>query len=313
MQAYKKISALGTEVEFYLQSDSKIDLEQDFLELGLLINKFNQLFNRFSESSELSRLNKATGSFPANPELTKILLVAKDFYNLTGGIFDPTILQTLEEQGYDRSFDSSDFSSSSQLVERQPKTIDFKRIIINAENNYITKPLELKIDLGGIGKGYIVDKLVKYLKDKGYKNFWISAGGDMYLSGLTTDGQAYQIGVQNPLKVESDLFNIMMTTQELAVATSGIAKRQWLDKQGRSFNHLIDPRTGSSVNNGLLAATVISDQVVKADIYAKTVLILGEKEGISFINQQENSEALIIDQDLKVSLSKNMNKYLTKI
>ncbi|MFA5886915.1 MAG: FAD:protein FMN transferase [Patescibacteria group bacterium] len=313
MQAYKKIQALGTEVEFYLQSDLKIDLEPDFLELSLLIDKFDQLFNRFSASSELSRLNKATNNFQANPELTKILLVAKDFYNLTGGIFDPTILRTLEEQGYDRSFDSLDLGGSNELIERRPKTIDFKQIIINAENNFITKPPELKIDLGGIGKGYIVDKLVKHLKDKGYKNFWISAGGDMYLSGLTADGQTYQIGVQNPLKIASDLFNIAMTAQELAVATSGIAKRQWSDKHGHRFNHLIDPRTRSSVNNGLLAATVISDQVVKADIYAKTILILGEKEGISFIDQQENSEALIIDRNLKVSLSKNMNKYLTKI
>jgi thiamine biosynthesis lipoprotein len=311
MQAYKKIKALGTEVEFYLASDKKLDFNQDLRELELLVDNFEKRFSRFKENSELSLLNSSINSFKSSGDLINILIVAKEFYQITEGIFDPTILNTLESSGYDKSFDLID---SDKLVKHSNNlvSIDFNQVIIDRKNKEINKPFGLKIDLGGIGKGYVVDLLAKSIKNKGYQNFWVSAGGDMYLAGKTENDKLYQVGVQNPVKLESDLFNLTVIDPELAVATSGVAKRQWLNN-GVSHNHVIDPRTNSSVENDLLAVTIVSDQTVKADIFAKTVLILGRDAGLNFISHQKNTECLIIDKKLEVSLSKNMNKYLTKI
>jgi len=309
---YKKIKALGTDLEFYLQSDVHRNFEYDLKELEFLIGNFEKRFSRFNEASELSLLNKAGGIFKASSELINLLLLAKDFYKTTDGIFDPTILRSLEKQGYNKSFDSAEFNTSIIEPDVSSVKIDFSQVTLDPKNNLVTLPAGLKIDLGGIGKGYIVDVLVKKIKAKGYHNFWISAGGDMYLSGVDQENKPYQVNVQNPEELTKNLFNLTVTNHELAVATSGVAKRQWLNN-GKKYHHIIDPRTGLSVDNEVLAVTVVSSQVVKADIYAKTVLILGKEQGLEFINQQDNSEALIISRNLEVSLSKNMNNYLTTI
>lgn len=312
MQAYKTIRALGTEVEFYLQSDTKRDFEADLAELEKIVSDFEAAFSRFILTSELSVFNQSSGSFWSSEEFIDILLEARNFYHLTKGIFNPSILPNLERIGYDKTFSLLEADSAKAIVSQEYKNNNFDLINIDTESNLITKPADLKIDLGGIGKGYIVDVLVKNIVDKGYKNFWISAGGDMYLSGVNEKKELYKVGVQNPLKLDKDIASILVIDDKMAVATSGVAKRQW-KREGKTYNHVIDPRTGTSVNNDVLAVTVISDKAIKSDVFAKTILILGREEGLKFINNQKNCEALIIDKNLEFSLSENMNKYLTKL
>jgi len=187
MQAYKKIKALGTELEFYLQSELKRNFDLDFLELEKIVNDFENSFSRFILSSELSLLNRSTDSFWASPTLIDILQTAHKFYSLTAGIFNPAMLTSLERIGYDRSFDLIDSNDTAEVSPKTNEPVNFDLLTIDIDNNLISKPADLKIDLGGIGKGYLVDLLVKSLNIKGYKNFWISAGGDMYLSGLSED------------------------------------------------------------------------------------------------------------------------------
>lgn len=312
MEAYKTIKALGTEVEFYLQSDIVRDLNSDLLELEEVVTNFEKSFSRFLLTSELSLFNETSDSFWASAELIDILLVARDFYHSTGGIFNPSILPNLERVGYDKSFNFIAPDDSRDVVVPEETNNNFDLLNIDIANNLITKPGNLKIDLGGIGKGYIVDLLAAKLTQKGYQNFWISAGGDMYLSGLTNDKKEYEVGIQNPLKLDKDIAKLKVSKTHMAIATSGVAKRQWRRK-GKIYNHVIDPRTSNSVSGDLLAVTVISDKAVKSDVFAKTVLILGKEQGLEFINKQENTEALIIDKNLEFSMSSNMDEYLIKI
>jgi FAD:protein FMN transferase len=312
MEVYKTIKALGTEVEFYLQSENSDNFDNDLFELEKLITGFENSFSRFILTSELSLFNASSDSFWASKEFINILLLARDFYHQTKGIFNPSILSDLERIGYDKSFNLISPSDNKNVASREYGNNNFDLINIDLENNLITKPAKLRIDFGGIGKGYIVDLIADILKGKGYKNFWISAGGDMYLSGLTEEKKNYQVGVQNPLKLDTDIAKLLVIDDSLAIATSGIAKRQWR-REGKLFNHVIDPRTGTSVSNDILAVTIISDKAIKSDVFAKTVLILGKEKGLEFINNQDNTEALIIDKNLEFIMSKNLNKYLIKL
>ncbi|MBI3671190.1 FAD:protein FMN transferase, partial [Candidatus Azambacteria bacterium] len=122
------------------------------------------------------------------------------------------------------------------------------------------------------------------------------------------NGESWKIGVQNPLDLASDLKTLDAKGKNIAVATSGITKRKGMNGSVE-WNHIIDPRTGLSVKNNLLAVTVISDKVYKSDVFAKTALILGEKEGIDFINKQESAECVAIDKDLNFYFSKNAKEY----
>lgn len=312
MEIYKTIKALGTEIEFYLQSETNHNFNSDLAELESIVKDFEKSFSRFLLTSELSLFNETNGSFWASAELIDILLVAREFYHSTKGIFNPGILPSLERVGYDKSFSLITPNDNKEVVEFEEENNNFDLLNIDIANNLITKPNNLKIDLGGIGKGYIVDLLANKLTQKGYQNFWISAGGDMYLSGLDKDKKEYQVGIQNPLKLDKDIAKLIVSDSCMAIATSGVAKRQW-QRKGKTYNHVIDPRTGSSVSNDLLAVTIISDKAVKTDVFAKTVLILGKEQGLEFINKQENTEVLIIDKNLNFLMSSGMSKYLITI
>lgn len=304
MHTYKKIKALGTDIEIFLQSDKMLNLESDMAEIEKLFSDFEQSFSRFLTNSELSRLNKAPADFQASAELVRILQIAQLYYCKTNGIFDPTILQSLEHIGYNKSFPFSAFDSTSG-TDSFYYNHGFAKLLVNKKTGIISNPEHLKIDLGGIGKGYITDKAVNIVRAKGYENFWISAGGDMFLSGRTQS-----IGVQNPRQLNEELFDIKVIGESLAVATSGIGKRQW-QKDGRTLHHLIDPRNGTSAANDLLAVTIVAKTVTEADIFAKTAFILGPEKGLDFINKQKNVEGLMIDKNLQVILSRQMGQYLT--
>lgn len=166
----------------------------------------------------------------------------------------------------------------------------------------------MRFDLGGIAKGFIVDKLATPLKNR-YENFWISAGGDMYICGQDQQSKNWQVGVQNPLKHNQDILSLHIPKEGKAVATSGTTKRR--GKSGDFFwHHLIDPRTGLPADNSILAATVIADSVWLADVLAKTALILGKKEGINLFDNFPQAEGLLIDNNLDIFFSSKIKDYV---
>lgn len=315
MEVFASIKTLGTDFSVLIVSGdagAKKDA-QDICNLAIL---FDESFSRFREDSELVRLNNSSGSnFVASEVLIDILKEAQRFHKLTGGIFDPTILGPLEEVGYKESFDILGKNKNSKVNLNIDEVVNnffdrpvFSVSIIDKNKNLISLPKCLKVDLGGLGKGYLLDSLAKKLRGK-YNNFWISAGGDIILHGKNNSSGVWEVGVQNPLKHDEDLMKIRVLGESLSIATSGVTKRKGI-KGDFSWHHIIDPRTGLPADNDILAVTVISRDALEADILAKTVLILGGKEGIDFVNKLPDVECLIIDKELNTTFSKQMKNYL---
>jgi thiamine biosynthesis lipoprotein len=310
----REIDVMNTKLNIVIISDNNTQTENIIDGIEKNVKDFEIKFSRFLDSSELSKLNKSTeNKIYASKEMVKLLSIAKSFYKKTNKIFDPTILNILEEIGYDKSFEFiKDHNLGKNSKKNTDSSVSFDDLKINTKDNTITKPKEMKLDLGGMGKGYIVDNIVKKLYSSNYNNFWISIGGDIFLSGKDEKGNDWEIGIQNPLKHDQDLLKIRCTNKNTAIATSGITKRKWGDIKNK-FHHIIDPRTKASVKNDILSVTVISNNTTKADIFAKTVLILGKEKGIEFINKKVGSECVLIDKNLDIFLSKNIDKCLTKI
>lgn len=275
---------------------------------------FEEQFSRFRATSELSRLNRSRGrKFNASAMMMELLEQAKIAHARTNGIFDPAVINILKDLGYDKNFEDLEQKSQNQytpikifapennacLSGRQA----FTGIKINKTAHTVKMPANTEIDLGGIGKGFVVDLAARKLK-KYSQNFWISAGGDMIFSG-TDGGKKWRVGVQNPLCHEDDIMELEIPENMPAIATSGITKRTWR-KNGATYHHIIDPRTGLPANNGILAATVMALDALKADVLAKSALILGKEEGLDMINNTDNAEGVLIDRDLHVYFSKNM-------
>lgn len=312
---FMDFKAMGTDVFAAIVCGDKKYAEQEFENIRAKITAFENRFSRFKEDSELSRLNKSSGGiFPASDEMIEFLLRAKEAYEITNGIFDPAILPVLENIGYDRDFESikakTAMASVKQIQNGFTNQLSFNDAVIDSQNNVVKLPPGMKIDLGGIAKGFIIDKIAAQLNNM-FENFWISAGGDMYLAGRDSENKNWQVGAQNPLEHNQDILSLNIPAGGSAVATSGITKRKGIIG-GHGWHHLIDPRINLPADNGILAATVVADTVWLADVLAKTAVILGRKEGIEFLNDFPNARGLIIARDLKIDFSKGMKDYVVE-
>jgi thiamine biosynthesis lipoprotein len=195
----------------------------------------------------------------------------------------------------------------SEIYNREAK-FTFRDVSIDQKKNVLTAPLGLKIDLGGIAKGYWVDQ-IKDLLDQQSSNYWISAGGDIYVKGNGVMNEGWQVAIQNPQDLGEDILSLTVPSQGYGIATSGVTKRQGIHN-GEKWHHIIDPRTDTQVENSILSVTVIAKTTTGADIMAKTVLILGIENGLSMIHGKHDTECVIVDKDLKMHISKGLIHFL---
>lgn len=302
---FKEFKALGTDI--IITADLTAQQENILSAAQQEVLNFEKRFSRFIVDSELSLLNNSRDTEQKISEtMSELLTSAKYYYFKTKGVYDPTILGSLEAVGYNQSFDK---------IIASPKEIDFKELSkkfaarikmdeLEIKDGRIIAPLGFKIDLGGIGKGFIVDLLSeKFFSD--ISNYWISAGGDILSSGNR------EIGVQNPIKPEENIFYIDTRGRKLGIATSGIIKRKGISGNFK-WHHLIDPITGLPVINGILSVTVISETATKADILAKTVLIMGEVDGLNFLEQEDDSACVIFLKDKEPIFSNRAKNFIKK-
>jgi thiamine biosynthesis lipoprotein len=250
-------------------------------------------FSRFRNDSELSRLNHSAGQvFKASLLLYEIVEAAIRSARLTDGIFDPTILPGLIESGYDRSFELIKRSRKKPITNQNPSTHRWQDIFMDPKTHSIYLPEGYCLDLGGIGKGWTVDRASRYL-DK-YQNYAINAGGDIIVKGTQADGSPWTIGIQDPLNRKPSLGILSLTND--AICTSTTLQRQWWINNVRK-HHLIDPRSGLPANSGVISATVIAKTATLAETIAKAALILGLQEGLKFLENQQSVKGLLVLKD----------------
>lgn len=309
---WREFKAMGTDI--VITADLTAEQENILVKAENIIIDFEKRFSRFIENNELFKFNSSSELTQELSETFIALLMEIEKYHYkTKGIFDPTIIESLEAVGYNRSFEkiSPDFNNSN-IKELQEKFIVRPKIDqIKLTGKKARKPLNLKIDLGGIGKGYIVDFIGRILFSN-IKNYWISAGGDILASGKQDNYQGWDIVIQNPLEPEADAFTINTHGEKIGIATSGIIKRQGVSGNFK-WHHIIDPRTGLPADNNILSVTVISSSAIKADIFAKTVLILGEIDGLNFIEKEEDCAVIIFTKANSPILSSRSRLYLNDL
>jgi thiamine biosynthesis lipoprotein len=310
--SWKKFKALGTEITISAILTTEKTGLLDQAEQAIKI--FEKKFSRFISGNELAQFNQATDEkIIVSKSLANILVEAKKWKNYSQDIFDPTIINNLEQLGYDRSFleidqakDNNTKIDLEKLQEEFLKRPRLDKLIISGLE--VSKPVGLRLDLGGFGKGYILDQVSQEIFPT-VSNYWLSAGGDLLISGNSLNKVGWNIGVQNPYEPTKEIFNLKTKGAKLGIATSGIWQRQGI-KGGLVWHHLINPRTGLPADNNILAVTAIAESATKADVLAKTILILGEQAGLDFIAKQLDAAALIFLKDGAIVFSSRVKNYL---
>jgi len=269
-------------VQVFSEIRSEALMEADIDRALDMFRDFESRLSRFREGNELSVLNHSTVC-RVSDELFEILLLCQRYYKETNGIFDPTILPVLEQEGYQSSFGTVNFGKSGDVHDAKQYT--FADIQIDTFSQTISKPLDCRIDLGGIGKGYIVDCVARMLSEY-YQNFLVDAGGDMYAAGRNHSGSIPYFAIEIENDFEEGVNTGLLLVSNQAVATSGVNRRRW-QSGGREKSHLIDVGKSESVAGDVLTVTVVASSGVDADIMAKTLCILGRERGLAFAQKRK--------------------------
>jgi thiamine biosynthesis lipoprotein len=294
----------GVEVILCVHPD-QVESGEDALKRTQLLFKFaEETLSRFIPQSELSRLNLSAGSwFKASPVLFAIVRESLEAARFTGGIFDPTILPGLLAAGYDRSFEK--LSGRPDLPRfRYPDTKPrWQDIGLDEKSSRIYLPAGCSLDLGGIAKGWTVDKAGDGLGN--FPGFVIDGGGDIRVQGTGPDGLPWRVGVADPL-AEGRLTTVLELDRG-AICTSTTSRRKWA-LHGRLQHHLIDPRTGEPSRSGVISATVTAGSAARAEIIAKTALILGPEAGMRFLENEPGASGLLVLEDSRVLYSSGLKE-----
>lgn len=317
--------AMNTDVHAWLYSAQPRQLAR---EAEMTFRYFEQLLSRFRPTSELSRLNDHDGSpYIAGPDLYAAVEAALWAAQQTDGVFDPTILRSLEQAGYDRTFEAIDGrlplaqaapeangrldAAQSQPAARRSakraKRYDYRDVHLDALAQTISRPAGLQLDLGGMGKGWTVDRLADDLRPAGH--FFINAGGDIYAYGEPHRASGWEINLTRPFDPSAAFATLSLNHH--AVATSSIARRRWL-KDGMVQHHLIDPRTGCPAETDLVSVSVVAGRTFTAEVYAKTALILGPDAGLAFLEEQDEVEGALVAASGEIILTGGMPALLDR-
>ena len=278
----RRFRAMNTDVGVWLWSTSAEharNVEQSLEWAEGTVARVEDELSRFRSTSALSCLNLAAGCGPqaVSPLLWTVLQAALDAAHDSGGIYDPTLLRTLERIGYDRSFDAVRDSDTAADIERHPQLGSWRRLRLDPVARTVSLPAGVAMDLGGIGKGWAVDQVALALAPLG--PVLVDAGGDIRAIGAVA-GEGWPIAVQDAYAPERDCAVVRLA--DGALATSSMGGRRWR-RGARTLHHIIDPRTGTSAESDLYAVTVRAPSAAVADVAAKVVLVLGRVSGSNYL------------------------------
>lgn len=274
-----------TEIIFGSYFRVKVNGEEKILNKALAevlseMKRYNDLFTIFSDSSEVSQLNRY-GRIKASKDLITIIKKAKEIGEATDGAFTVTIYPLMAIWGfYQKSYR---LPEEKEIVQKKELVGD-ERLVIKGDSVYLLPGT--KIDLGGIAVGYAIDRAYEILKRWGIKKGLIDGGGDIFVFGTS-----YKIGVKNPRKegvIET------LNLKDEAVSTSGDYEN-YFEIGGRRFSHIIDPRTGYP-KEGVMSVTVFGKEAIICDALSTALFVLGEK-GREYIKKFSGYQAILYLSD----------------
>jgi thiamine biosynthesis lipoprotein len=291
---YDEFRAMNTDIVLAAEG-GEVDLSAWFERVRTFIFAQERRLTRFSENSELMRLNASAGNwFEASETLFEIIRQSIRMHAETGGLFNPAILPALNQAGYDRSFDQLAGASRGDGPSLVPIDVPrLEEIDLDPPARRIRLPAGMKIDLGGIAKGWIAERAA-WLMAAQTDACAVSAGGDMFVVGHPAEEPYWRVIVEDPRDSQRALA-VLRVSPETAVATSSVTRRTWL-RDGVTHHHLIDPRTAKPAQSNWLSVTVVAERMTLAEAFAKALLLAGGKSLDALIHHPPAAVFIAVDE-----------------
>jgi thiamine biosynthesis lipoprotein len=265
------------------------------------MERVNRLMSPYIEQSQLSKINKYAheGPVEVDKDLFDLIEKSQEVSRLTHGAFDITYASVGHLYNYKK-----EIKPTAEEVAAAKLLIDYKNIVLDkAHSSVAFLKHGVKIDLGGIAKGFAVDQSIMHLQALGIKHALVSAGGDTRLLG-DRRGRAWLVGIRDPQNTEEVI--VMLPLQDEALSTSGDYERFFIE-DGEKYHHIIHPSTGYSVSE-VRSASILASDSATTDALSTSIFVMGPNKGLELLNSLDGVEGVIIDQDGKLYYSEGLER-----
>lgn len=303
----RSVHAMGTRLSVSIWTADEVTAARATRAVFDEFERVNKVMSSWLPDSDVARINAAAGADPVvvADEVLSVIERARGIADETGGAFDITVGGFRGLWKFDEDLDGS-IPTETEVKARLP-LIGYRKIHIDraAKTVKLAKP-GMRITLGGIAKGYAVDRAVAILRGHGISDFIVQAGGDLYVSGRRGD-RAWRVGIRDPRGLREESFAVL-ELENGTFSTSGDYERS-LVKDGRRYHHLIDPATGYPATRSR-SVTVLAKDAITADVWSTSLFIMGHERGMPLVEKMPDVEAVFVDADNKVHISSGLESRL---
>ncbi len=287
------------------------------------VYRIDALCSRFGQG-ELARFNaEGAGAVTLSSELYDLLSRAMDAQTETKNTFNPLLAPLMDLWGFGASQDEwndAEYASEAEppsAPENIPESaaIDAllplttpENLLFGADGVTVTKRDGVAADLGGSAKGYATDRVLAIWRAQGVSSGLMSLGGNVAVLGRRPDGEPWRVGVRDPLNAQGLLG--VLSVSDVCVVTSGDYERS-VERGGASFGHILDPRTGTPAQSGLLSVTVMCENAERADILSTALFVMGLNDAVEFWCENQDFEMILITEDRRAHSTPGLSKVFT--
>ena len=263
-------------------------------EIDSLLEAFNMAHSTYMPESEISRFNREGILRYESPFFYPVLVRSKEIFSKTEGAFDPTIGPLVNAWGFGPE---ESRSPAKAVVDSLLQFVSYDSIFFDTVSVCKLKK-GMKLDFSAIAKGYGVDVVANYLKERGIYDLFVEIGGEIYCHGLNEGGEPWRVGVNFPTydQTEQEVAQAIVPLYDRAIATSG-NYRNYYEVDGVKYAHTIDPATGYPVQHSLLSASVFAPDCMTADAYATAFMVLGLEKAILIDERETDIQIYLIYSD----------------
>ncbi|NMB26880.1 MAG: FAD:protein FMN transferase [Tissierellia bacterium] len=280
------------------------------------VNRLIEIENRMSvdiDTSDVSLINKNAGIKPVkvNDDVYYVIDKAKHFAEISNGAYEPTIGPLVELwniTGTDREREKASIPTEEQIKEKMA-LVDYNDLELMEDNFVYLNRKGMKLDLGGIAKGYAADEMKRIFKEHGVGSAIIDLGGNVYALGEKENGEPWKIGIQDPFEIAGNYMGIL-NVKDRSIVTSGDYER-YFEYKGKRYHHIIDAKTGYPSENEVSGISIASDKSIDGDALSTALFVLGVNEGTKLVNQIENIDTVFITKNDEVIIQEKLQDEFT--